>query len=104
MVIIIEGIVVASAFASVPPIEIGGPEILFIIITAIAPASWANFILSEKGQLPLLIKAIFPVSDPTAEAPQPSEVGAETPSLTKTIFAVIGVVTRTPKAVLGIHG
>ena len=94
--IITAGIVIV---VSVPPIGIGAPSILFITITPIAPESCAFFTLSTKAQLPLLIRAIFPVALEPKEL-QPS-VGIPASSFANIKSAVITAVIVGPKLVVG---
>ena len=85
--------------ASSPPIGIGSPETLFIIITAMAPEFWAFLTLSTKAQSPLLIIAILPV----ASAPKDVQASVAAPvvSFARIKSAVIAVVIVGPKFVVG---
>ena len=101
----IEGIVIVG---SSPPIATGVPDTLFIMTTPIAPASCAFFTFStnvpEPGAAagePRLINAIFPLIAAAFVNAFTPKVGSLEPSFTNTIFAVIGVETGVPKAVVG---
>ena len=94
--IITAGIVIEL---SEPPIGMGSPEILFNMITAIAPASCAFLTFSTKVHAPLLIIAILPVASPPKELHD--SVGKPELSFAIIKSAVITEVISGPKFVVG---
>ena len=92
--IIIEGIDAPKPEPAIT--EITPPETLFIIIAPTAPAFCATRTLDSKVQVPLLIRAIFPVIEPAGKAEQASSVGI-VPSFTNSIGALKEVVIVDPK-------